>query len=1219
MAGTRGDDDRRLERRDGGAQGRRSKKKRPTDAEARAAVKTVLLEVFDLPSVLRGRKPLSALTGLWYWCGTLALVFVQQYITVVRQNMSRAMVGSMYLRNTQVFFLDLGRSMAVSLLSSCVSSLNRWLLRRADIAWEKELTTRLHAKWFGTMRFYHQANSANAIPDPAQRIVRDVKSVSHQLASLCYRSVSSVLDAVFAVTRLVYHMPGRAYYVPLIVVYSWVMLLGRNYLTPALLRGMMMAKQSRISGAWRDAHSKLATHAEAIISFGGVGAEARRIAEKLDESLSLSRRFTLVMVREDIVKDVTRRIISQTFMECLYQLPVLSAFHPMKVPATASQAVRMRANANLLGEMQFTGQLVRSCHSELDQVTRMGRTTMMMGGYAIRVAEMLRDQGHDQTAGARGRRQEGADSQGASQQRNVAVGAEPAESTAIICRGLDVRTPTGVELIDDLSFSIERGQSLMVCGAAGVGKTSILRCLKGLWETELTLSKRTISLPENVLFVPQTPYLPARASLQDQLTYPKRLAAGAVPEEILRRVLTSVHLEHFLDREAAAAGDGGGVDWNGALSLGERQQLALGRVLLAKPVFAVLDEATSAIEDDVEAFLFEHLQNCGITLLTVTHRASRLKRFHQQLLRIHPKASSGAHTPQKNGDQSRRNWSLKAIEGGVADDDDTSSESDFAMPLVRRSRSNPQVAGSPAATGEGKVQQRVKELPQMSDVRRTMMLVRLIVPKLTLADESILKMAAYSALISVSVYINTGFLSSIPGALQALAIESNASGYMRFQMKVLGMRLISMFISTTQQWLRSETSTIWRGRLSRAVTDRYIAHSNFFTMKHVDRRICDADTRITQEIGQVVQEMNMMVMRVLRPVFDAVYCTLLLIRVQLPFAGVLAMWSYGVISVATIKLLQPDFAHLVTEQGASHLALSPLPLIFSYKSEKSLCGAERTSAEFRTAHDRASGAAESIAFAGIDGAKLEETMVNEAHDQVLRLQQRTSNQQAVWSVVSGFVMGGMGGRRGGGGGDRGGGGGGATNLQSMITQLLRFFWSTSTQGTDGEVLSRRGGTQMAATSQFIGSLISQSFGTFSTLLSLNESFQELFGTCRRVSDVLLVINELEQERQADEERVASMVQPHTPRRGQRIGLVEATVVAPDGKQLAANLTFSVEKREAEEPPASSNLLVSGGSGVGKTTLVRLLSGLWSTGLHAGRAHSAEQAPVYTVATPLTAI
>lgn len=358
----------------------------------------------------------------------------------------------------------------------------------------------------------------------------------------------------------------------------------------------------------------------------------------------------------------------------------------------------------------------------------------------------------------------------------------------------------------------------------------------------------------------------------------------------------------------------------------------------------------------------------------------------------------------------------------------------------------------------------------------------------------------------------------------------------------------------------------------------------------------------------------------LRPVFDALYCTFLLIRVQLPSgachvvlfylfviespasdcntetlfaAGVIAMWSYGIISIITIKLLQPDFANLVTEQ-------------------------ERTTAEFRTAHDRASGAAESIAFAGTAGIKLEEAMVNEAHGQVLRLQHRTNDQQAVWSVISKFIVGGRGGGGGTRGGGRGGGGGGgaAMNLQSLITQLLRFFWSTSTQGTDGEVLSRRGGTQMAATSQFIGSLISQSFGTFSTLLNLNESFQQLFGTCRRVSDVLLVIDQIEHERQADALRLASTIQPHTPRRGERLGITDATVVAPDGKQVATKLTFSVDKRVEQHPESltplcngdrdlltefssSSNLLVSGGSGVGKTTLVRVLSGLWSTGLQDG--------------------
>jgi ATP-binding cassette subfamily D (ALD) long-chain fatty acid import protein len=667
------------------------------------------------------------------------------------------------------------------------------------------------------------------------------------------------------------------------------------------------------------------------------------------------------------------------------------------------------------------------------------------------------------------------------------------------------------------------------------------------------------------------------------------------------------------------------VDWNAALSLGEQQQLALGRVLLARPDFAVLDEATSAIEDGVELLLFEKLQQRGITLVTVTHRAS-LREFHSNILRI--KGGKG---------RGERSWTLKPIEAeeaaGLGGGGDTSSESDFASPMTSRTSSSLRRSRSRSASnknqddkdkdedgGEDKDEDArvAKPMPQMSDARRTMMLVRLILPKLTLADESILKLAAYSALISVSVWINTGFLSSIPGVLQALAIESNVNGYVRFQLKVFGVRLASMLISTTQTWLRSETSTIWRGRLSKAVTDRYVANHNFFVMKHIDRRIVDADTRITQEITQAVQEMNMMVMKILRPVFDAVYCTFLLVRVQLPFAGVVAMWSYGIISVLTIKLLQPDFADLVTEQ-------------------------ERTMAEFRSAHDRVSGAAESIAFS--DGGHLEETIVNEANAQVLRLQHRTNNQQAAWSVVSRFVMGkgGGGGGRGGGkkgggggggGGGRGGGGGGGggnMNLQSLITQVLRFFWSTG-QGTDGQVLSNRGGTQMAATSQFIGSLIDQSFGTFSTLLGLNESFQQLFGTCRRVSDVLLVIEEIERERADDAKRVADTVQEHTPRRGERIGLVDATVVAPDGMVVARDLSFSVEVRSQSVPPPllplatgaaaaadgaaaaaaaaagdattesrrySTNLLISGGSGCGKSTIVRVISGLWSTGLQSG--------------------
>ena len=82
------------------------------------------------------------------------------------------------------------------------------------------------------------------------------------------------------------------------------------------------------------------------------------------------------------------------------------------------------------------------------------------------------------------------------------------------------------------------------------------------------------------------------------------------------------------------------------------------------------------------------------------------------------------------------------------------------------------------------------------------------------------------------------------------------------------------------------------------------------------------------------------------------------------------------------------------------------------------------------------------------------------------------------------------------------------------------------------------------------------------------------GSCRRVSEVLLVCDELDQDHLQDLERAAATAQPPTPRRGQRICLTDASIVAPDGKCLATRLSFSVESDGA------SNLLITGANGVG---------------------------------------
>lgn len=190
-----------------------------------------------------------------------------------------------------------------------------------------------------------------------------------------------------------------------------------------------------------------------------------------------------------------------------------------------------------------------------------------------------------------------------------------------------------VSILDDVSFSLERGGALTLVGPSGSGKSTLLRCLNRLVEpTSGTVEfagqdVRSFDPRElrcRVALVMQTPVL-FDGGVGDNLRVRPAGAPGDYSDTSLRRALEEVGFEpDRLDEDAST------------LSGGEKQRVAIARALLRDPEALLLDEPTSALDPPNAHLVINTISRLretrDLSIVAVTHQPDLVRRLGGSLL-----------------------------------------------------------------------------------------------------------------------------------------------------------------------------------------------------------------------------------------------------------------------------------------------------------------------------------------------------------------------------------------------------------------------------------------------------------------------------------------------------------------------------------------------------------------------------------------------------------
>ena len=442
-----------------------------------------------------------------------------------------------------------------------------------QVRWRAWLVEQLLERWLGRQRFYHLNVSGKEPPNPEYRISDDTRWATEPLVDMAIGLVLALAGAAAFISIL--WSVGGAITVPLggfsLYIPAYMVLGALAY--GVLASGLMLwvggalvgyvGRKNEAEGYFRFAMMRIRDNAESVALMNGAG----------------------------------------------YERAVLGRFYDTVVQrwlAIVRQHAHLTWITNASGPMIPIVPLLLAAPKYISGDLSLGQVTQLAAAFVqVQIAISWVVDNYNRVAEwyASARRVmdivdacEAMDADLAAREETTRASAHSGDAV-VSFSNFAVLDSTGRPLISGADLSARAGDSVHISGASSTGKSTLVRVLAGL--SPRARGSLRMPDPQDVMIAPQKAYLPL-GSLRGALVYPE--TRPTFPEERLVAALERVGLGQLVPRLDEVG------RWDQSLSNGERQRLAIARLLLHRPRVVILDDALAALEEEAQVAMLACLR-----------------------------------------------------------------------------------------------------------------------------------------------------------------------------------------------------------------------------------------------------------------------------------------------------------------------------------------------------------------------------------------------------------------------------------------------------------------------------------------------------------------------------------------------------------------------------------------------------------------------------------